>query len=42
VLQVRAHLHAGDGDEPDAWIVQLARDHRRDFRADLIRDALRS
>ncbi len=42
VLQVGAHLHTGDGDEPDAWIVQLARDDHADFRANLVRDALRS
>ena len=42
VLQVRAHLHAGDGDESHAGIVQLARNHRGDFCANLIRDAFRS
>src|SRR5688572_4751729 len=42
VLQVGADLHASDGDESHAGIVQLARDHHADFRANRIRDALRS
>ena len=40
VLQIGAHLHARDRDEADTGIVQLARDHRRDFGANLIGDAV--
>ena len=42
MLQVGRHVHARHGHEADAGIVQLARDHRRDLRANLIGDALRS
>src|SRR5262249_1957762 len=39
VLQVRRHRDARDGDEPDAGIVDVAREQLRDLAADLIADA---
>jgi len=42
VLQVRRHLDAGDGDEANARIVHLARQHRRQLVANLIGDTIGS
>src|SRR5687767_2804061 len=42
VLQVRTHVHPRNGDESDAGIMQLPRNHRRHFGANLIGDAFGS
>jgi len=40
VLQVGRHRHARDRHEPDAGVVDVARQHQRDFPPDLIGDAV--
>ena len=39
-LNVRTHLHAGERDESEAGIVNLAREQLRQFAANLIGDAI--
>ena len=40
VLQIGADLHAGDGDEAQARVVQIARDHTGDLGTNLVGDSV--
>ena len=40
VLQIRRHLNARDRDEPDARVVNVAREQLAELAADLVGDAL--